>query len=447
MRFDIQAFIDRQNVKPIHIGVLAIMTLIMFIDGFDIFMIGKIAPAIADDFGQPATALTQLFFFQQIGLAIGAFGATPLADRLGRRRMLLITSAAFGVLTLAGAFATSIHQLAILRGLSGIFLSGGLPVAMALLAEITPKHRRSTFLAIALAGYSTGSASGAAVAVWLVQDYGWQSGFWVGGLLPLISLPLLLLIVPESLQFRVARNPADRTIARTLRRIERSITLDGTEQFAVGDGSARAEKARITDIFREGRARTTIIIWAASVLGMGTTALLANWLPTYFREMSGISIQRFAIASMISFAGGLCGTLTIGYLLDRVRASRLIPVYYVGMAAMLAMLGTVPFGTTAFIAVFMLMAFCQTGGQSGINMLVTQSYPASMRSTGLGWAGGAGRIGGIVAPLVGALALTSHLSLQETLTLVALPPLGVAALIFLLGQVRKPEPKLAPAAA
>ncbi|MDB5719076.1 MAG: hypothetical protein JWM38_2503 [Sphingomonas bacterium] len=447
MRFDIQAFVDRQRVRAIHISVLMVMTLVMFIDGFDIFMIGKIAPAIADGFGQPAAALTKVFFFQQIGLAIGAFAATPLADRVGRKRMLLITSTAFGVLTLAGAFATSLDQLAILRGLSGIFLSGGLPVAMALLAEITPKHRRSTFLAISLAGYSSGSASGAAVAAWLVADYGWQSGFWVGGILPLVSVPLLLFLVPESLQFRAARNPVDPSIARTLRRIDRSVELTGNEQFSVGDGSAPREKASLFDIFREGRGRATTLIWLSAILGMGTTALLANWLPTYFREMAGISIQRFAIASMISFAGGLLGTLTVGYLLDRVRASRLIPLYYIGMAAMLALLGHVPFGTTTFVLVFILMSFCQTGGQSGINMMVTQTYPASVRSTGLGWAGGAGRIGGIIAPLLGALALTSHLTLPQTLTLVALPPLGVAFLIFLLGYQFRGKPSLARAAA
>ena len=442
MRFDIQAFFDRQRVSGVHVAVLAICTFVMFIDGFDIFMVGRIAPAIADGFHQPVAALTPVFFYQQIGLAIGAFAMTPLADRLGRRRLLIFCSLAFGLLTLVCVVAQNLFQLAVLRGISGVFLSGGLPVAMALLAEMTPARRRSTFLTIALVGYSAGAAAGSAVAAWLIDRHGWQIGFWLGGILPLLSIPLLLLAVPESIQFRVARDPADPSIPRTLRRLDRAVALTGQEQFAVGDGSHRAANAGALDIFRDGRARTTILLWLAAMLSMSTTALLAAWLPTFFREMAGISIQRFAVASLISFAGGVVGTLTIGYLLDRVRANRLIPFFYIGMAAMMVILGRVPFGSDLFVIAFVFSAFCQTGGQSGINAFTAQLYPASMRSTGFGWSGGAGRIASIAAPGLGALALTSHLTLPQTMTFIALPPLGVAILIFLIGSRRRDEPAL-----
>jgi AAHS family 4-hydroxybenzoate transporter-like MFS transporter len=425
MRFDIQAFVDRQKVSAVHIAVLVTCTLVMFVDGFDIFMVGRIAPAIADDFGQPAAAMAPVFSWQQIGLAVGAFVMTPLADRLGRRRLLVACYAIFGLLTLACLFVRNLGELAILRGIAGIFLSGGLPIAMALLAEMTPARRRSTFLTIGLVGFSMGIGLGSVVAAWLIEPFGWQSGFWLGGLLPLLAVPMLLLIVPESLQFRVSRNPADPTIPRTLRRLDPTVELTGEEVFAVGDGSRRADKAGALDIFRE--------------------ALISAWLPTFFREMAGISLQSFAIASLITFVGGVSGTLSIGYFLDRIPASRLIPLYYLGMAVTVALLGTVPFGTTAFIIVYLISGFCQTGGQAGINALAAQLYPASMRSTGIGWSGGAGRIASIAAPAAGALALTSHLSLQQTMMWVALPPLCVATFIFLIGVRGADRPVGAPA--
>jgi AAHS family 4-hydroxybenzoate transporter-like MFS transporter len=430
--FNVQEFLDRQPVRRSNYAILAVCAFVMFIDGLDVFMVGKIAPAIARGLGESPAAMTLVFLLQQIGLAVGAFVATPLADRYGRKRMLIISAIAFGVLTLITAFATSLTQVAILRGLAGIFLSGGLPMAIALVAEATPRRSRGTFIAISFATYSCGSAAGGAIAAWLIDDYGWQSGFWIGGLLPLISVPLILWLLPESTQFLVSRNPADPRIPGLLRRIDPSLTLAGDEQFVAGDGSRGAGKARVTDIFRDGRARTTTILWAACVLSMGNIALMAAWLPTFFQEMAGIPIQRFAVYAMIGFTGGLVGTLTMGWLMDRLRPSRVLPAFYIGLAAAMFGLGLVPFEAAPFIIILIAFNLFQTGGQAGLNTLMTQVYPASMRSTGLGWAGGAGRIGGIVSPLLGGFAVASHWSLEMTMSLCALIPLVVAGLVFMI---------------
>lgn len=429
--FNVQEFVDRQPVRGGHYVMLAICCIAMFIDGLDVFMVGKIAPAIARGFGEQPAAMWLVILCQQIGLAIGAFAATPLADRYGRKRMLIVCSMIFGVLTLATVFATSLEQVAILRGFSGIFLSGGLPMAVSLVAESTPRRRRGTFIAISFAAYSFGSAAGGAIAAWLIDDYGWQSGFWVGGLLPLLSIPLMIFLLPESLQFTVSRNPQDPRIPAMLRRIQRDVVLDGTEEFTAGDGSRNLAKARLTDIFRDGRARTTTLIWLACVCSMGTTALLAAWLPTFFQEMAGIPIQRFAIYAMIGFSGGLVGTLVMGWLMDKLKPSRVIPAFYLGLAAALVGLGFVSFEATPFIVIMIAMSLFQVGGQTGLNTLMTQIYPASMRSTGIGWAGGAGRIGGIILPLFGGFAVAQHFSLQATMTIVALLPLTVAFIVLM----------------
>ena len=447
--FRIQDFIDAQRTRPIHIAVLAICALVMFIDGFDVFMVGKIAPAIARGFGEEPKAMSLVFGLQQIGLAVGAFISTPMADRFGRRRMLVWSSLIFGALTIAAVFAQSLLQLAILRGFSGIFLSGVLPIAIPLLAEMTPKRRRGMFIAIAMAVFSTGAAASGAVAVWLIDDYGWQSGFWIGGLLPLLTVPLMLLFLPESLQYLAGRNPNDPRIVKTMRRLDPTIALTGEETFIAGDGSARAGKASLFDIFRDGRARTTTIAWLACVLSMGNIALLAAWLPTFFQEMAGIPIQRFAVFAMIAFAGGFVGTLTMGWLMDRFRPSRLIPLYFLCLAASLFAIGHVPFEAPGFLVALIAWNFFQSGGQTGLNTLLTNVYPASMRSTGLGWAGGAGRIGGVIFPLMAGMALGAHFTLPLTMGLIALMPLVVALLVMQLrdGPRATPEPEPKPAAA
>lgn len=429
-RFDVEAFIDRTRLGRTQIMALFVCILICFIDGFDIFMIGKIAPAIAKGFGEPTLAMTSVFVAQQIGLAVGAFTISPLADRFGRRTMLIFSCFTFGVITLASIYVHNLTQLAIMRGIAGVFMAAGLPMAMALISEITPRHRRSTMVAIALAGYSTGSAASGAVAAWLLDIYGWESGFWIGGLVPLICVPLLILFVPESLKFRAERDPADPRIARTVRRLDRRIELRGDELFVLNATQAKGRKAKLLDVFSEGRAWMTGLIWAACALSMTNIALMGAWLPSFFQEMAGIPIQEFAIVAMIGYLGGVAGTLCIGWLMDRFRPALLLALFYVLLAVALVALAWVPFHTAGFIVVAILWSFFQTGGQGGLNTMITLVYPPRMRSTALGWAGGAGRVGGIIAPTAGTFALAQHFSLHLTLALAAILPLLVAVLML-----------------
>jgi AAHS family 4-hydroxybenzoate transporter-like MFS transporter len=434
-KFDVEAFIDRTRIGSTQAVALFVCILVCFIDGFDIFMIGKIAPAIAKGFNQPSEAMAPLFVYQQIGLAIGAFGVSPLADRFGRRTMLIFACLIFGLITLFSVHAQTLTQLSILRGIAGVFMAAGLPMAMAMISEITPKHRRSTFVAISLAGYSAGSATSGVVAAWLLDDYGWQSGFWIGGMVPLICVPLLVLFVPESLKFRAERNPADAGIAKTLRRLDPNVQLNGDELFVIQGNQSGGRKAKLSDVFSEGRLSMTAIIWAACALSMTNNAMMGAWLPTFFQEMAGIPIQEFAKVAMIAYLGGVVGTLVVGWLMDRFRPTTLLAFFYFSLAVALVTLSWTPFHSGLFIIVALLWNFFQTGGQGGINTFITLVYPPRMRSTALGWAGGAGRIGGIVAPLGGAFALAQHYSLQLTLTLAAALPVCVAVLMLVLGVV------------
>jgi AAHS family 4-hydroxybenzoate transporter-like MFS transporter len=298
---------------------------------------------------------------------------------------------------------------------------------------MTARQRRSTWIAISLAGYSTGSAASGAVAAWLLDIYGWQSGFWIGGTVPLLCIPLLLLFVPESLKYRAERDPRDPRIAATVKRMDPMVQLTGAEVFVLGSAEAKPQKARLLDIFLEGRAWMTTVIWAACLLSMTNIALLSAWLPTFFQEMEGIPIQRFAISAMIAYLGGIAGTLTIGWLMDRFGATKLIPLYYLGLCGALIAIAWVPFEASLFIGVLVFWSFVQTGGQGGLNTFITQVYPPRMRSTALGWAGGVGRVGGVIAPLYGAFAIEQRFSLQLTLGLAAIGPLLVALLVYLVG--------------
>ncbi len=431
-RFDIDEFVDRTRFGATHYLTLFVCLLICFIDGFDLVLLGKIAPAIAKDFGQSSAAMTPVFVYQQIGLALGAFLVSPLADRLGRRLMLIIVCIFLSAIMLASIAVPTLHMLAIMRGLAGIFMATGLPMAMAMISEMAPTHRRSTLVAIVLGGYSIGSAASGFVAAWLLDDYGWESGFIIGGTVPLICLPLLILFVPESLKFRAERDPNDPRIPKALHRLDPNVELRGDEVFVLNSAGTKGRKAKLSDVFSEGRLTMTCLIWAASALSVTNVVLLGTWLPSFFQEMAGIPIQEFAVVALIGYFGGVSGPLVVGWLMDRTRPAILLGCFYFMVMVCLNMLAWVPFYSLAFVLVVVSWAFFQAAGTGGLNTMISHLYPPRMRSTALGWAGGAGRIGAIVAPIAGGFALAQHYSLQFTLAVASTLPVGVALLLLAL---------------
>jgi AAHS family 4-hydroxybenzoate transporter-like MFS transporter len=436
--FDVAAFIDARPIGGREIAMLVISSVILFIDGFDMYFLGKIAPAVARGLGGKPADMTTVFTWQQIGLAAGAFLMPPLADRFGRRPTLAICLSGFGLLSLGSAFVSSLTQLTVLRGISGLFLAGAFPIGLTLLSEMTPQRMRSPFMSISLVFLSGGNIASGGVAAWLLDLYGWQVGFYLAGVLPLLALPLLL-AVPESLAFRVARDPHDPRVGRLIRRMDAAVLLTGSERFHLGGKEADqdAPRAGPSAILSRRYRLQSLVLWAACFLSLGNIALLSNWLPTYFQELGGVPIQQFAKFLMVGFIGGAIGTLTMGWFMARVNSYWLICGFYVLYAVGVAALGWLPFGTGVFVGALLAWNFAQVGGQTGLNTLATLGYPPERRSSGMGWASGIGRIGGIVFAFAGGKALGAGLPLQTMLLLVALPCLLVTLLIAVLGVAEK----------
>jgi AAHS family 4-hydroxybenzoate transporter-like MFS transporter len=431
-RFDVAAFIDERPIGRREIMALIVVSTVLFIDGFDMYFLGKILPAIAEGLGGTPVDMGPVVTFQQVGMAIGAFLMPPLADRIGRRPVLALCLIVFGVLSLWAVFSTGFTMLAWLRGISGVFFSAMLPIGLALLSETTPKRRRALFMSIALVCFSGGNLASGAMTAWLLEIHGWQIGFILGGILPLAALPLLLLI-PESLAFRVTRNPADPRIAPAILKLDSGAPIQGGEAFHMGNRD-QPEQLGPLAMFGSKYRTQTILLFCVCFFSLGNIALLANWLPTYMQEMGGVPIETFAVYMMIGYFGGAAGTLTMGWLMDRVNPYWLITGYFLIDAIAIASLGFLPAGPViAFVTALIVWNFCQVGGQTGINNLATLGYPPEMRSTGVGWAGGIGRIGGIIFPALGVLALSMTLPLQTIMLITAVPALIIAALIFTLG--------------
>ena len=430
-RFDVEAFIDDRRIGWREVLMLLVCSLVLFIDGFDMYFFGKILPAIAAGLDARPADMDVVIFWTYVGMAVGAFLMPPLADRIGRRPVLGLCALCFGILSIVAVWAETVTHMAILRGLSGIFFSAMLPIGLALLSEMTPRKWRAFFMAMALVLFSAGNAASGVIAL-LHREFGWQIGFWVGGLLGFLALPLLMLI-PESLAIRTPRDTGDAKIPETIRKMDPA-ALGGGEAFHYGAARPPAQKPGPLALLQPPYFLQTVLLWVACFLSLGNIALLTNWMATFFQELGGIPIEQFAVSAMISFIGGATGTLIMGYLMDRVNPYWLIVGFFLVEAVALYTLGQVPFTSGLFLGALIAWNFTQVGGQTGINNLATLSYPPEMRSSGIGWAGGGGRIAGIaIAPFAGAAALRMELPLSTIMSCIALLAVGVAILIALLG--------------
>lgn len=382
--------------------IAAVITLLLFVDGFDLFLLGKIAPAIAAGFGKRPEDMEFVFTAHQVGLAIGAFVVPLLADRVGPRRTLILCAIVFGLGNIASAWAPDMTTFALFRGFCGIFMSGVMAVGLALLSENVPLARLGTVLAVAMVGMSAGSAANSVAAAWLLDRYGWESGLIVGGTLPFFAVPLLVMFVPESRRFMQA----------TADRMHPPLT------------------SQVAGLFADGRGGATTLLWLACFLNLGHIALVASWLPTFFQQLGGIPIQQFAIVSMLSVIGGSLGTVGVGWLQDRLGPMFVTGAMHFGNGLGLLMLGWLPFGTPGFSVLFVAWSFFQSGSVAGLNLLLVRTYPVEIRATGAGWASGVGRFGGMLAPSAGALILTVGLGLKGALAWTAVPMVVVALLII-----------------
>jgi MFS transporter, AAHS family, 4-hydroxybenzoate transporter len=428
---DLAAFIDGQPLGRFQVRVALLCAAVLFLESFDSNALGYIVPTLTRVWHLPPGAFGPIFASGFFGQLIGAVVAGPVADRIGRKAVLVAATVEFALGALLTTQAASPGSLLGIRLITGLGIGAALPNAVALCTEYSPALRRSTLLVVVLCGITLGSVAAGLVAARVLPVYGWQSVFWIGGIAPLALAPLLLSDLAESPYLLAIRGNQDLAIATILRRISPAAGVPEGARFVLREeGAARLSASHL---LKGGRALATILLWVIVFMNNFEIYVFASWLPTLARA-SGLTEQASVMTGVAMTIGGFAGTLGMGWLLDRFSIERMMAVNYAAGAGFIALLALVAGERWSMALVSVAAGFCIVGGQTGANALIAYRHPTSSRATALAWALGAGRIASIVGPLLAGLIISMGWSSRSTFFLAVIPALCASVTVLLLGE-------------
>ena len=405
-------YVDERPLSAFQIRVVCLCALVVGLDGFDAQALGFVAPALSKDLHLAPGALGPVFGASLFGVMIGSLVFGALADYLGRK--WLVIAGVFALGSLATTQATSVSDLVMIRFVTGIGLGGVLPNTIALTGEYSPQRRRTLLIMLMFMTVSLGSAIGGAVAARLITAYGWQVIFLIGGALPLILCPILIIWLPESLSLLALDTSKSDRVRTLLMRIDPSAMLPADARFTIVEESGKG--FLLPQLFTKRRLLPTLLLWIMFFMNMMDIYFLNSWLPTLTHGV-GLDVQA-AIAVGIAFQlGGMLGTIGLGLLI----VAGFLSIVTIGIAgASLPIL--VPAVFIAGVAVI--------GGQIGCNAYAARIYPTYIRGTGIGWALGIGRFGSILGVTLGGLMLAAHWDVAALFQASAVPQLCSALVIL-----------------
>jgi AAHS family 4-hydroxybenzoate transporter-like MFS transporter len=442
---DVSARIDAAPVGAFQWRIVMLCALVALFDGFDIQAMALVAPTLRNDWGLDVTALGPVLSASLAGMMIGMIALAPLGDRYGRRTLLLAGLALVGVAAIATGFAQGLTSLMLLRFITGLGIGACLPNATALTSEYVPAPRRAFFVTMMYSAVPLGAVVGGWVAGPLIAAYGWPAVFFAGGAGPLLLGGFIAMALPESVRFLASRPGQDAQVATILSKIAPGFVPPADARFVAGGSSG---KASARQLFTDGRALLTVMLWTVFFFSLFGMYMLASWLPTVF---AGIGWEMADAIRTVSWfwLGGIIGGLVAGALIDRYGAYRVLVPGFVVAAACTAAIGLAVDSTdngVLVLAVVLIAGFGVVGAQLAMTALAADLYPTMLRSTGIGWGLGVGRMGAVISPIAGGFALAAGWTQSATFAAAAVPPLVCAVGTFIMARAAATHAARAPAA-
>ena len=423
---NINTVVDKAKFTPFHWSVLIWCLLIIIFDGYDLVIYGVALPLLMQEWGLSNVQAGLLASTALFGMMFGAMSFGTLSDKIGRKKTIMICVAIFSGFTFLGAFAKSPTEFGVLRFLAGLGIGGVMPNVVALMTEYAPKRIRSTLVAVMFSGYAIGGMASALLGSFLVVDYGWKIMFYIA-VIPLLALPLLWKFLPESLMFMTKKGETEKVRA-VVHKIAPELNIPSTASFKL-DEPVAGDEAPLRALFQQGRMFSTLMFWVAFFMCLLMVYALGSWLPKLMIQ-AGYSLGASMLFLFALNIGGMVGAIGGGVLADKFHLKPVLTIMFTVGAIALILLGynspqAVLYGLIAIAGA------ATIGSQILLYTFVAQFYPAAVRSTGMGWASGIGRIGAIVGPVLTGALLTLELPHQMNFLVIAIPGVIAALAIFM----------------
>lgn len=428
---DVSELIDRAPVGAFQKRAIALCALVAILDGFDTQSIAFVAPVIVKQWGLEMSVFGPVFGAGLLGLMVGALLFGPVADRIGRKGVIVLSTAWFSVFSFATAFAATPAELLAYRFLTGLGLGGAMPNIIALTSEYAPKRIRATLVTLMFCGFPLGAVLGGLASARLIGAFGWPSVFILGGVLPLLLVPILIFALPESIRYLVAKGKGAQQRA-IVARLDPHAPLSAGESLVVSE--PRLEGVPVKHLFLAGRLGGTLLLWVIFFCNLLILYFLINWLPSVLRA-AGLPLERAIIGTVLLNAGGIVGGLALGWLVDRRGPFGVLLVAFSLAAISVWAIGSAGAAVSGVLLIVFAAGFFVIGTQFCMNALAASFYPTSVRATGVGWALGVGRIGSVIGPVIGGVVLSLGWT-HPTLFLAAAVPALVSAVAVALLKAR-----------
>jgi benzoate transport len=394
---DLRRLVGQGKMSAHQIVAITVCMGLNMLDGFDILVMSFAAPGASAEWKLSGSQLGVLFSAALVGMACGSLFLAPRADRFGRRAIVMLSVSIVSVGMLASAFATSYRLLAVLRALTGIGIGGILASATVLVAEYASDRWRSTASFLYTSGYSIGGTVGGAIAAILIGRFGWRTAFEFGGAASCLMLPISYWGLPESVDFLITRQPAGALLElnRLLAKMRHPVLSMLPRRDSPG---ARAVSGSVRRLFAPPLQRATLLTWLAFFFIMGGYYFVFNWTPKLLTS-SGLTAQQGIGSGVLLSLGGIAGTVLFAFVTRVIDVRRVTLGCLLASAALMALFAVNAAHLSVALLVGVALGGMSTSAMAGFYAITPTLYDADLRTSGMGWGIGVGRIGAILAPL------------------------------------------------
>jgi AAHS family 4-hydroxybenzoate transporter-like MFS transporter len=428
----VDQFIDAQPVSAYQKRIIFLCFLVAALDGLDAAGVGFIGPAIRAQWHLSAAALAPIFGAGLFGTMAGGILFGPVADRYGRKTVLVASVLLFGVASLVSGFSPDVHFLVVLRFLTGMGLGGAMPNTITLTSEYAPAGKRSGYVTLMFCGFTVGASAGGLLTAQLVGTIGWEGIFIAGGVLPLILLPFLFAGLPESIRFLLLLDNA-KAYARAIDTASRVVTPGADVPSLRAD--EKVMRSPVRTLFIPSMAVGTILIWTMFFMSLLIIYLLTSWMPVLLAN-AGVSLPVAALISTMNQVGAAAGSIWLGRRMDKSDPQRVLAWAYMAAVPMIVLCAFAGDMKSLTVLAIFSLGFLVSGGQIGAYALTANYYPTSSRSTGVSWANAVGRLGAALGSVLGGVMMAAGMHLREIILTLTIPAVVATVALFLLGVVR-----------